>query len=62
MATGMVLIIVTRHIDLSVGSMLGFTAMLMGVIQVWVLPSIFGIGHPDDLDHHRHLRPAARHA
>jgi len=46
MATGMVLIIVTRHIDLSVGSMLGLTAMLMGVIQVWVLPNYLGLGHP----------------
>ncbi len=31
MSTGMVLIIVTRHIDLSVGSILGFVAMVMGV-------------------------------
>ena len=46
MATGMVLIIVTRHIDLSVGSMLGFVAMIMGVVQVWVLPDYLGLGHP----------------
>lgn len=46
MATGMVLIIVTRHIDLSVGSMLGFVAMIMGVTQVWVLPQYLGLGHP----------------
>jgi len=46
MATGMVLVIVTRHIDLSVGSLLGFTAMIMGVMQVWVLPEILGLGHP----------------
>lgn len=46
MATGMVLIIVTRHIDLSVGSLLGFTAMIMGVMQVWVLPDFLGLGHP----------------
>jgi D-xylose transport system permease protein len=46
MATGMVLIIVTRNIDLSVGSVLGVTAMLMGVLQVWVLPNWLGIGHP----------------
>jgi len=46
MATGMVLIIVTRNIDLSVGSMLGVTAMLMGALQVWVLPTYLGIGHP----------------
>ena len=46
MATGMVLIIVTRHIDLSVGSMLGFTAMIMGVCQVWILPHYLGLGSP----------------
>jgi len=46
MATGMVLVIVTRHIDLSVGSLLGFTAMIMGVMQVWVLPQFLGLGHP----------------
>ncbi len=45
MACGMVLIIVTRHIDLSVGSLLGFTAMIMGVVQVWVLPQFLGLGH-----------------
>lgn len=46
MATGMVLIIVTRHIDLSAGSLLGVTAMVMGVVQVWVLPDILGLNHP----------------
>ena len=46
MATGMVLIIVTRHIDLSVGSLLGFVAMIMGVMQVWVLPQYLELGHP----------------
>jgi D-xylose transport system permease protein len=46
MATGMVLVIITRHIDLSVGSMLGFCAIVMGVTQVYVLPDILGIGHP----------------
>jgi len=46
MATGMVLVIVTRHIDLSVGSLLGFTAMIMGITQVWVLPQFLGLGHP----------------
>ncbi len=46
MATGMVLVIVTRHIDLSVGSLLGVTAMLMGVVQVWILPKYLGLGHP----------------
>lgn len=46
MATGMVLVIVTRHIDLSVGSLLGFTAMIMGVTQVWILPQFLGLGNP----------------
>lgn len=46
MATGMMLIIVTRHIDLSVGSMLGLVAMIMGVVQVWVLPDYLGLDHP----------------
>lgn len=46
MATGMVLVIVTRHIDLSVGSVLGFCAMFMAIMQVWILPDILGLGHP----------------
>jgi D-xylose transport system permease protein len=46
MACGMVLVIITRHIDLSVGSVLGFTAMVMGIVQVWWLPGILGLGHP----------------
>ena len=46
MATGMVLVIVTRHIDLSVGSILGFVAMSMALLQVEVLPGIFGLGSP----------------
>ncbi|QYK42356.1 MAG: sugar ABC transporter permease [Paracoccaceae bacterium] len=46
MACGMVLVIVTRHIDLSVGSMLGFIAMVMGLVQVEVLPLYVGLGHP----------------
>ena len=46
MATGMVLVIVARHIDLSVGSILGFCAMVMAIMQVWVLPEILGLGHP----------------
>jgi len=45
MATGMVFVIVTRNIDLSVGSMLGFIGMLIGVMQVNLLPSILGHGH-----------------
>ena len=46
MATGMVLVIVTRHIDLSVGSLLGLCAVVMGVVQTEVLPAILGLGHP----------------
>ncbi len=46
MATGMVFIIVTRHIDLSVGSLLGFIGMTIGWLQAQVLPELLGIGHP----------------
>jgi D-xylose transport system permease protein len=46
MATGMVFIIVTRHIDLSVGSLLGMLGMIMGTTQTHILPDLLGIGHP----------------
>ena len=46
MACGMVLVIVTRHIDLSVGSLLGFAAMMMGLMQARILPEYLGLGHP----------------
>lgn len=46
MATGMVMVIVMRHIDLSVGSILGFCAMIMGITQVRILPDIVGLGSP----------------
>jgi D-xylose transport system permease protein len=46
MSTGMVLIIVTRHIDLSVGSILGFVAMVMGVMQTITLPGLIGLESP----------------
>lgn len=47
MATGMVLIIVTRNIDLSVGSVLAFVAVVIGSLQVFWLPSLgLPIGHP----------------
>ncbi len=46
MATGMVLIIVTRNIDLSVGSVLGVVGMCMGVLQVEWLPPMMGLGNP----------------
>ena len=44
MTTGMVLIIVSRNIDLSIGSILGFTAMVMGLLQVEWIPNVLGIG------------------
>ncbi|ALG74535.1 sugar ABC transporter permease [Azospirillum thiophilum] len=46
MATGMVLVIVTRNIDLSVGSILGFTGMVVGVLQARILPELWGFDHP----------------
>jgi D-xylose transport system permease protein len=46
MATGMVLVIVTRNIDLSIGSMLGFIGMIMGVTQADLLPKLLGFEHP----------------
>lgn len=45
MATGMVFVIVTRNIDLSVGSLVGFLGMIMGALQVHVLPDYLGLGH-----------------
>ncbi|MFD1746645.1 sugar ABC transporter permease [Rhizobium helianthi] len=46
MATGMVLVIVTRNIDLSVGSILGFVGMIMAVTQTKYLPAWLGYDHP----------------
>jgi D-xylose transport system permease protein len=46
MATGMVLVIVTRNIDLSIGSMLGFVGMIMGVVQTDLMPKLLGFEHP----------------
>jgi len=45
MTTGMVLIIVMRNIDLSVGSMLSTIAVSMGYLQVYMLGKWFGVGH-----------------
>lgn len=47
MATGMVFVIVTRHIDLSVGAILAATSALMAMTQVRFLPGTLGleIGH-----------------
>ncbi|MFZ9291551.1 MAG: sugar ABC transporter permease [Ilumatobacteraceae bacterium] len=44
MATGMVLIIVSRNIDLSVGSLLGFLGYVMAVVQAHWIPETFGFG------------------
>jgi D-xylose transport system permease protein len=44
MATGMVLVIVSRNIDLSVGSLLGFVAYSMAMMQVIWLPISAGLG------------------
>lgn len=46
MACGMVLVIVTRNIDLSVGAILGVTGMLVGVLQARLLPELLGLEHP----------------
>ncbi len=45
MATGMVLIIVMRHIDLSVGSLLTLVATVSAVLQVQYLAPALGVGH-----------------
>lgn len=48
MATGMVLVIVSRNIDLSVGAMLGFIGYTMAMAQTVWLPQTLGLGlgHP----------------
>jgi D-xylose transport system permease protein len=45
MATGMVLIIVSRNIDLSVGSILGVTGMFMALLQQEWIPLNLGFGY-----------------
>jgi D-xylose transport system permease protein len=45
MATGMVLVIVTRQIDLSVGAMLTLVANVAAVLQVQHLGPALGVGH-----------------
>src|SRR5439155_14364304 len=44
MATGMVLIIVSRNIDLSVGSMLGFLGYTMAMVQAQWIPNALHLG------------------
>src|SRR5262245_41989336 len=46
MATGMVLVIVSRNIDLSVGSIVVLAAMVMALLQNEWLPSLVGKSHP----------------
>jgi D-xylose transport system permease protein len=46
MATGMVLVIITRNIDLSVGSIMGMVGMYMGLLQVEYMTPALGLGHP----------------
>lgn len=48
MATGMVFVIVTRHIDLSVGSLLATCSAIMAMLQTNWLPDLAGIAidHP----------------
>jgi D-xylose transport system permease protein len=46
MASGMVMIIIMRHIDLSVGSVLGFIAVVMAWLQVYGLTPYFEFGSP----------------
>jgi D-xylose transport system permease protein len=45
MATGMVLIIVSRNIDLSVGSIMGFTSYMMAMTQCVWIPQTLGLGY-----------------
>jgi D-xylose transport system permease protein len=44
LATGMVLVIVSRNIDLSVGSLTGFIAMSYALLMTDWLPNILGMG------------------
>jgi D-xylose transport system permease protein len=45
-ATGMVLIIVSRNIDLSVGSIVGVVSMSYALLMTDVLPQFLPLGHP----------------
>lgn len=45
MACGMVFVIVARHIDLSVGSMLAMASAVMAMSQAYWLPSLFGLAY-----------------
>ena len=43
-ATGMVLVIVSRNIDLSVGSLVGFIAMIYALLMTDIMPNVLGMG------------------
>ncbi len=45
-ATGMVLVIVSRNIDLSVGSLVGVIGMTYAVLMADVFPETIGVNHP----------------
>ena len=45
LATGMVLLIVSRNIDLSVGSLLGFLGYTMAMVQAIWIPTTLGLGY-----------------
>ncbi len=45
-ATGMVLVIVSRNIDLSVGSIVGVVAMSYALLMTDILPGFIPLGHP----------------
>ncbi len=44
MTTGMVLIIVSRNIDLSIGSILAVVALVMALLQTDWIPNVLGVG------------------
>ena len=46
MATGMVLVIVSRNIDLSVGSVMAAVGMVMAIAQLEFLPDLLRLDHP----------------
>ena len=62
MATGMVLIIVTRNIDLSVGALLGFLGYTMALVQTDGVISVFGLNLTIDVPEGRPLVHVARGA
>ena len=60
MATGMVLVIVSRNIDLSVGSMVGVVGMVMALLQAEILPDMVGSRNQLDVDRGPGCRPCPR--